>query len=675
MTSDRHPNQAAQRRAELAASRAHEDDVVRSTRGRGEAFADIFQRRIDRRGLLKAGAAAVAVVLAPSVVSGEAATPGRIRGVRPSPGIKFQPLAPQPATAASVKVAEGHDQGVLLAWGDAVVPGSPEWDPLNQSEAAQEMQFGYNCDYIGWHVIPVGSGQGERGLLWVNHEYTNEELMFVDYDPENPTQNEVDVAIAAHGGSIVELRRDADGRMRVEPGSEYNRRITGTTPMRISGPAAGHEWLKTGTDPSGTMVNGTLNNCAGGITPWGTVLTAEENFHQYFSHVDEMSDDDERKSVHERYGLPGGSSDRRWERYHGRFSCADVPNESFRFGWVVEIDPMNPDSTPVKRTALGRFRHEGATWGSSPSGRVVFYSGDDARFEYMYKYVSDEAWDPLKRGMGQSVLDEGVLYVAKLNDDGTGEWLPLIYGEGPLTEEHEFTSQGDVLVKTRLAADLLGATKMDRPEDMQQNPVNKKVYVALTNNTRRTEEDIDPANPRADNVNGHILEITEDKDDAVSESFSWEIFILCGDPEDGSTYFAGFPKEAVSPVANPDNVNFDAAGNLWISTDGQPRSLEQADGLYVVPMEGPERGNLQGFLSVVAGAECASFEFVNDYRNMFVSVQHPAEGTDLNHPELLDPEDIPVPGPGEAQWPDGGYFPRPAVIQVWANNGGRIGES
>ncbi|MEZ4520085.1 MAG: DUF839 domain-containing protein [Thermomicrobiales bacterium] len=287
--------------------------------------------------------------------------------------------------------------------------------------------------------------------------------------------------------------------------------------------------------------------------------------------------------------------------------------------------------------------------------------------------MSDEAWDPLKRGMAQSILDEGVLNVARLADDGTGEWVPLVYGEGPLTEENGFTSQGDVLIKTRIAADLVEATKMDRPEDMQQNPVNKKVYVALTNNTAREEPGT--ANPRVDNAYGHILEITEDGDDAISTTFTWDIFILCGDPSDESTYFAGFPKEAVSPVANPDNVNFDAAGNLWISTDGQPGSLDLADGLYVVPTEGPERGNLQGFLSIVTGAECASFEFVNDDRNMFVSVQHPAEGSDVNHPGIVDNDDRPVPGPDEAQWPDGGFFPRPSVIQVWSENGGRIGES
>jgi hypothetical protein len=259
------------------------------------------------------------------------------------------------------------------------------------------------------------------------------------------------------------------------------------------------------------------------------------------------------------------------------------------------------------------------------------------------------------------LLDKGTLYVALFDDDGTGAWVPLRYGEEELTEANGFTSQGDVLIKTRLAADAVGATKMDRPEDMQQNPINHKVYGAFTNNTARTEEEVDAANPRAENAYGHIIEITEDGDDSASEAFTWEIFILCGDPSDESTYFAGYPKDQVSPIACPDNVNFDSAGNLWIATDGQPGTLELADGLFCVPTEGAQRGNLQQFLSVVDGAECASFEFSIDNRNLLVSVQHPGEGGTFEEPV--------------STWPhDGTGIARPAVVQVWADNGGRIGQ-
>ena len=624
----------------------------------GDTFGNVFARRISRRRFLKAGAAAAALVIAPGAATGAAQTIGKPRGPRPAQGIAFRPLSPQPSSNQVVAVAEGYGNSVLLAWGDPIHAGMEPFDPSALTAEEQKLRFGYNCDYIGWHEI---SPNGD-GLLWVNHEYTNEEIMFAEYDPDNPKKEQVDIELAAHGGTIVEARRDGNGRLHVELGSRYNRRIHGFTDMRISGPAAGHDLLKTRDDRGGYSVRGMLNNCAGGITPWGTVLTAEENFHQYFGNLDGLQADDPRKAAHERYGVPGGHSDRLWERYYPRFNIEVEPNEPFRFGWVVEIDPFDPDSTPVKRTALGRFRHEGATWGYSPSGRVAFYSGDDSRFEYVYKYVSDDAYDPIKRGMGQRLLDNGTLYVAVLNDDGSGSWLPLRYGEGPLSEENGFTSQGDVLIHTRQAADLLGATKMDRPEDIQQNPVNHKIYGAFTNNTARTEDDVDGANPRPDNAYGHIVEFTEDGDDAAAETFTWDIFILCGDPDDESRYFAGYPKDGVSPIACPDNVNFDGAGNLWISTDGQPGTLELADGLFVVPTEGDQRGNTQQFLSVVAGAECASFEFTTDNRVLIVAVQHPGEGGTYEEPV--------------STWPhDGTGVARPSVIQVWALNGGRIGQS
>ena len=644
--------------------RNNEAEPILSTRGKGEIFADLMERRLSRRGLLKAGAASAVgalVLTVPGVGTFEAEAvhePDSPHGT-----IKFKPIVPQPVDSQQIVVAEGHSWAPLLKWGDPIRHDAPAFDAENQSVEAQEQQIGYNCDYIGFHGLPWDGRSSMRGVLWVNHEYTNEELMFANYEFGNPTLEQVDIGLAAHGGTIVELVRDANGVMFVDLASERNRRITGTTPMRFSGPATDHEWLTTSADPYAQAVLGTLNNCAGGITPWGTVLTCEENFHQYFGNLLGLDSEDPRAAVHERYGLPEEASDRTWERYHARFDIAAEPNEPFRFGWVVEIDPYNPEQTPIKRTAMGRFRHEGATFGHSPSGRVAFYSGDDQVFEYVYKYVSDNTWDPTIRGMSQGLLDEGVLYVAKFNDDGSGEWMPLIYGEGPLTGENGFTSQGDVLIKTRLAGDALGATKMDRPEDIQQNPVNKKVYIALTNNSSRGVEDnpgTDEANPRAENVFGHIIELTEADADAVSTTFNWDIFILCGRPEDPSTYFAGFPKENVSPIAAPDNVNFDIEGNLWISTDGQPRPINLADALHVVPTSGPQRGNLQQFLAVVAGAECASFDFTHDNRNLFVSVQHPGEGGTVEEPVTL--------------WPhDGAGRPRPSVIQVWADDGRKVG--
>jgi hypothetical protein len=659
MTEGSNRDDAALRRAELAAERAHQDETVRSMRGNGELFQNIMARRISRRSVLKGSAAAAAMVLAAPAL-------GKVGDVQAQPtndslpGIHFQPLGVQPATNQFVHTAEGYKSGILLAWGDPIMQGAPEFDVENQSADAQTRQFGYNCDYIGYHPLPWEQPDSVAGLLWVNHEYTNEELMFAGYDPENPTEQQVRVAWEAHGGSVVEIRRTNAGTLYAETRSRYNRRITATTEMGISGPAAAHDWLMTGWDPTGTRVLGTLNNCAGGWTPWGTILTCEENFHQYFGNLEGLTADDPRFAVHERYGMPEGASERKWERYDARFSIGDEPNEGFRHGWVVEIDPYTPGSMPMKRTALGRFRHEGATFGHSPSGRVANYSGDDQRFDYVYKYVSNEAWDNTTRGMAQELLDDGVLYVAQFNDDGAGVWLPLVHGEGPLTDENGFTSQGDVLIKTRLAADALAATKMDRPEDIQQNPVNHKIYMAMTNNTARTADEVDEANPRAENEFGHIIEVTEDGDDAASTTFTWDILLLCGEPEDPSTYFAGFPKESVSAISCPDNVNFDLAGNLWISTDGQPGTIDQVDALYCVPVEGDQRGNVQRFMSVVAGAECASFEFTHNNRAVVVAVQHPGEGGTVEEPVTL--------------WPFTSSVPRPSVVVVVKDDGGVIGQ-
>lgn len=656
--------EAVDRRRQRVEDRLDRADVIASQGGRGELLQDIMARRISRRGLLRASAAVSAGAVAAvsgmdrvlqidglaEVPTAAAALPG---------GINFQPIQVAPVDSPQPTVAEGYAWAPLVRWGDPIHGNAPAFDPLIQSRERQELQVGYNNDYIGYHPLPFHDVTSTRGLLWINHEYTNGELMWADYTPGFPTREQADVELAAHGGSVLEVERLAGGELRVNRNSPYNRRITAFTPTVFSGPAAGHELLRTSRDPFGAEAVGMLNNCAGGFTPWGTVLTCEENFQGYFSYLNGLEDDDPRKAWHNRYGIEKEGSAYGWEQHYARFSVPNEPNEPFRYGWVVEIDPYDPDSIPMKRTALGRFRHEGATFGHSPSGRVVFYSGDDQRFEYMYKFVSNAAYDPLKRGMGQRLLDDGVLYVAALDDAGNGSWLPLVYGEGPLTEENGFTSQGDVLIHTRFAADLLGATKMDRPEDVQQNPVNRKVYAAMTNNNQRTDDATDGANPRGGNVSGHVIEITEQDNDAASTSFTWEIFLLCGDPSDKSTYFAGFPKELVSPIACPDNVNFDGQGNLWISTDGAPSPLDQADGLFVVPTEGPQRGRVAAFFSVVAGAECASFEFVHDHHVLVVSIQHPGEGGTVAEPI------------GE-NWPDGGIVPRPTVVQVWKTDGGRI---
>jgi hypothetical protein len=628
--------------------------VVRSTAGRGETFENVLMQRLSRRDFLKVAAAASAVALASSA-AGTADAQSRVP--------RFATITPRAAEEDDVVVADGYYTRTLIRWGEPLTADAPEHTIWAQTPEAQAKQFGYNCDFVGFLPLPLGSEASNRGLLAVNHEYTNPELMFAGYSADTPTQNQVDVEIEAHGMSVVEVRRNPNGTWDYDRASTYNRRLTGSTPMTVSGPAADHEWLKTNADPEGKTILGTLNNCAGGKTPWGTVLTAEENFHQYFANQGLMADDDPRKAVHKRYGVPAEGSERKWEAFHDRFDVAKDPNEPFRFGWMVEVDPYDPTMTPIKRTSLGRFRHEAATVVVAPNGRVVAYSGDDAQFEYVYKFVSNGRYNPRDRQANMSLLDDGTLYVAKFNDDGSGEWLPVVFGQGPLTPENGFASQADVLIKTRLAADALGATKMDRPEDIETNPVNRKVYMVMTNNTRRGAEGQaapDAANPRASNGSGHIIEVTEANNNHAATRFRWEMFLLAGNPaKDESTFFAGFSKDRVSPIGAPDNITFDRFGNMWIATDGAARAIGFNDGVFSVPVSGAQRGSLQQFFSCPVGAEICGPEFTPDNRTLFLAIQHPGEGGTFEAPL--------------STWPDRAGGPRPSIVTVQAYDSRRIG--
>ena len=645
MAVDRHPTGSSSRRA---------------GRGSGATFRGLLERRLSRRRLLRTSAVASAAVALGS---------GPARSVRAA-----EPAAPagqastltfvsiQPDTSDQITVAEGYQSQVLVSWGDPLFAGVPPFDINSQTAALQEQRFGFNNDFVAYMPLPPGSGNPGEGLLWVNHESTDGLMMFPGYQAGNPTEEQVNIELAAHGGSVLHVRRGPDGSYAYDPSSPYNRRITATTPMSLSGPATGAELMKTDADPTGIFVLGMLNNCAGGWTPWGTILTAEENFNQYFYNAEKLPDEDPRKAQHARYDMPPASRtrDRRWDLYYERFDVARHPNEPHRHGWIVEVDPYNPSSTPIKRTALGRFKHEGAATVVATNGKVVAYSGDDQRFEYVYKFVTDGAYDPNDRAANLGLLDAGTLYAARFDEDGTGVWLPLVYGQGPLTEANGFTSQADVLIRTREAADAVGATKMDRPEDIEVNPVNGRVYMAMTGNNQRGMDGRpgpDAANPRPDNVFGHVIEATEDGNDYTATTFRWEAFILAGSPADPSTYFAGFPKDQVSPIANPDNVTFDSRGNVWIATDGQPVSLNVNDALFAVPAEGPERGHLKQFLSAVVGGEVTGPAFTPDDTTRFVAIQHPGLGGNLAQPT--------------STWPNG--LARPSVIVVTRVGGGPIG--
>jgi secreted PhoX family phosphatase len=624
---------------------------------------EIIATRFNRRDLLR-GSLAVAAISA--TVGHRALAANEQPAKKASNPISFDFKEIEAGVDHTHHVAEGYDAQVLLRWGDPLFSDAPEFDPMKQTPEAQARQFGYNTDYIGF--IPL-NGSSEHGLLVANHEYTNEELMFPgvgiqdskDANFSKMTKELVDIEIAAHGGAVVEIRR-VDGKWQVVKDSKYNRRITAATPMEITGPAAGHDRMKTSADSAGRKVNGMINNCAGGVTPWGTWLSCEENFNGYF--WGKLGDDHAEAKNYKRYGL--GTPAYAWGKYYDRFDLAKEPNEANRFGWVVEIDPFDPNFVPKKRTALGRTKHEGAAGITNSDGRYVVYLGDDERFDYVYKFVTAGKVDLQNRAANFGLLDEGVLYVAKYNPDGTGTWLPMVHGQGPLTEANGFKSQADVLIETRRAADLLGATKMDRPEDIEANPQTNRVYVMLTNNTRRKDDQVDAANPRANNAFGHIVEMMPEGGNHAATAFTWEVLVKCGDPSVaavGATFSSETTKNGWFGM--PDNCAIDSQGRLWISTDGNnAKATGRADGLWALETEGERRGTSKHFFRVPIGGElCGPFFTPND-ESLFLAVQHPSE-VDEGTSTFENPA---------TRWPDfkDNMPARPSVLVITKQGGGKI---
>lgn len=655
-----------------------------------EYFRDVVRREFDRRSILKGlGAAAVTVggtgLLAAcgedparGAAGGGAAESSAKAGAMTPDGLRFTMVPPN--TEDAVKVPEGYTSDVVIRWGDPVLPGAPQWDLNKQTPEAAAQQFGFNGDFA--ELLPI-QGQENRWLLVSNHEYTTPQQMFPGYDPENPTDEHVRTEWESHGLSVVEVEGNGkDGRLRPVMG-KYNRRITGTTEFRITGPAAGHDLLKTNADPTGTTVRGTLNNCSGSVTPWGTILSGEENVDQYFAGGGDVSDEAVKKRF-KRYGMEDPETARRWEKFDDRFDIRKEPHEPHRFNYIIEIDPWDPKSTPVKHTALGRFKHEAAAVHVTEDGTIVAYSGDDSRFEYIYKFVSSrrlvEGDSPEARRQNMLALDEGTLYVALFRGnskdfaegslpedgayDGDGRWLKLVTctADGKATSHVHGMTGEEVLVFTRLAADKVGATKMDRPEDIQPNPKTGKVYAALTNNSYRGanrpgKNDAPTAEyaPVKENKNGMVLEMD---DDHKGEHFGWNLLLVCGDPQDAETYFGGFDKSSVSPISCPDNVAFDPHGNLWISTDGN--ALESNDGLFAVSLEGETRGLTKQFLTVPKGAETCGP--VIQQRRVLINVQHPGEDEEATVETTT------------SHWPDGGSsVARPATVVAWKNDFTDIG--
>lgn len=599
---------------------------------------------IDRRRLLSLAAGLAVVGLSPAVVRAE-----------PEP-VFDPPVGPEDAWI------DKWSRQVVIRWGDPLQPGlAAPTSPLTMTAEEAATVFGYNNDYLAYFPLPIPPGADEAGLLVVNHEYPTLHMMFPGVSAQDGagalTDGQIRATFSSVGVSVISLQRH--GEAWTIATDARARRITASTPIRVSGPAAGHVRMRTAADPEGRTVRGTHDNCNGGMTPWGTFLSGEEGSSGFFG-GDISGLPDEALLSRYYYGETSGVGEYGWARVEPRFDVSNEPNEPNRFEWVVEVDPFDPDAPPVKRTALGRFAHEGAHCTTAPDGRVVVYLGDDWEFEYLYRFVSRDPWDPGNRAANRDLLDHGVLSVARFDSEGGLQWVPLIFGQGPLTPAKGFADQGDVMIQTRRAADLLGATPMDSPEGYKPHPVTGKVYVALTGNERRTADRIDAANPRAGNRYGHMLELTPPDigagPDHAADRFEWRVMLLCGS-HDGSVPSQGFAPN-VGPQDRffaPDNINFDAEGRLWVCSDGPGDRGE--DGLWVMVLDGEQAGQSRLIYRPPAGAECCGPAFTPDGRSMFVSIQHPGENSRSLDAALT-------------YWPDDAAspLPRPSVIALRARS-------
>ncbi len=646
-------------------------------------FYEVMEAHVKRRGFLMGGLAAISTGIFGSALTGRAAL------AQSTAASGLLGFAPVPVSMNDeVVVPEGYSVQVLGAWGEPITGDMPAFTGANTG-AEQGMQIGMHHD--GMHFFPI-DGSSEDGLLVVNHEYIEPRFLHsgkwagmplgeseVVYGPDGKRDDdEVLKEMNAHGVSIYRTARQPDGTWSVVR-DPRNRRVTALTPMEISGPVRGADLVKTKYSPEGAATRGTVNNCAYGATPWNTYLAAEENWAGYFTNVDA-----EQPRQHARFGI---SDDPQGGRYgwhlaasgadeyirfdastRGETALDDYRNEPNTYGWMVEIDPFDPEAAPVKRTHLGRFAHEGVVFAPAIAGQpVVCYSGDDSRFEYIYKFVSEAAFDP--ETTDGSILDTGTLYVARFHDDGTGEWLALAPGENGLTPENGFADLADILVNTRLAADTAGATKMDRPEWGTVDPNSGEVYFTLTNNSRRSLVQTDAVNPRAENNFGQIVRWRYDGGDQAATTFDWDLFVIAGTAQQ-SEIFTGQALGDDNIFACPDGIWCDSNSRLWIQTDMGDIGPDYDGPLKDFGMNGmlaadPATGEIRRFLTGPWGQETTGVISTPDGRTMFVNFQHP--GAHASAEEFAA-------GDFGSGFPDyDGTVPRSATIVITRTDGGVVG--
>ncbi len=630
------------------------DDNTVSNNSANESLESIAKTRVSRRGAIVGGLAAV---------GGVSALLSSVPASASGPALGFASVAP--SSLDEVVVPPGYTASVLIAWGDPVSDGPAFNQDASNTAAEQASQWGMHND--GLVYFPI---KGSRhGLIVQNHEYTDDVLLFPD-GVAGWNQEKTNKSLNAHGVGIIEVKQgddDADCGFGLPGGStgwhvvrpsRFARRITGQTPIAIGGPAAGDPRLMTSADPTGRLALGTLNNCAMGFTPWGTYLACEENFNGYFRKTGTQTE------LERRYGITAAGFGYLWHTTDARFSVDAEPNEPNRFGWVVEIDPFKPDSTPVKRTALGRLKHEGAWVQEARDGRVVVYMGDDEQFEYIYRYVSNLPWRKARK-KNIDPLNDGILYVAKFNADGSGQWLPLTTANPALAG----WSLNDILINTRGAADLAGATKLDRPEWIDTFPDQLVAIATLTNNSRRgtgTNPAVDAANPRSPNPYGQIIRWSYAAD-WTELTFAWDIFALAGDPAvpaTGSTIVG-------DKYGSPDGIYVAPSGRLWIQTDVSGSTINAGSyagfGNNQMLCADPWTKETRRFLVGPKVCEVTGVMVTPDEKTMFVGIQHPGEApSGANDP--TNPKQY-------SSWPDGdqGQRPRSSLIVVTKDDGGVIG--
>ena len=621
-----------------------EFDELHNPRPQDSDFEAVAARMMSRRTYV--GGAAMFGASAFVLGAGGTRAPRAARAA--STGLSFKQVAEN--SLDTVTVPEGYSWYSLASWGDPLWSQGVAFDQVTRGTgASQELAVGDNNDGMSLFAV------GEKSLIVVNNEYVNRRIIFGNRESNLPeVVDDVRKGKAGHGVTVMEVAL-SNGQWSPVIDSPFNRRITADTPMEITGPARGHTALMTAADPTGTSSLGTWNNCANGQTPWGTYLACEENFNGYFSSSDENV---ELSAEMKRYGVGPRDWGYAWASVDERFDISKHPNESNRCGYVVEIDPEDPKSTPKKRTALGRFKHENAEIVVAENGHVVAYLGDDERGEFLYRFVSENKF--VAGGDNSELLENGDLFVANFADDGTGKWLALTPASTGMK------SKAEIAVFTRIAASALGATTMDRPEWVASNPVKAQVYCALTNNKNRGKKpnsggDATPVggpNPRADNRYGQIVRWWPHNSDHTASDFKWDLFVVAGNPTVHKDARAGSKNvTAENSFNSPDGLKFDSQGNLWILTDGNYSNAGDfaGQGNNQMLIGDTETGEIRRFLVGPKEAEVTGLCWSTDRRTMFVGLQHPGER-------------------GNGHFPGGGNsVPRSTIIAVRKDDGAIIG--